>query len=147
MITLKKIMTEHLPMLCALEKSLFDDNSFPMSKRVFRYHIKKGSILIGAFDGEKLIGYALVFLYKVSARIYSIGIDNKYQKRGLGRVIMERVFDIVKGKKIKKISLEAREDNTNAISAYKSFGFKESGRLEKYYPDGMDGIKMELCFD
>lgn len=147
MISLKKITTEHLEMLCELEKNLFDENSFPMSKRVFRYHIKKGNVLIGLFDDETIIGYALVFVYKVSARIYSIGIDEKYQKRGLGRMLMDRIFDIAKGKRIKTVSLEVREDNSDAINVYKNFGFKVSKRLEKYYPDGMAGLRMELFLE
>ncbi|MDQ1340303.1 MAG: [ribosomal protein S18]-alanine N-acetyltransferase [Campylobacterota bacterium] len=147
MFVIKKITQEHISQLCALEESLFDSDNYPISKRAFRYHIKKNNLILGAFEKGSLIGYSLVFNYKKSARIYSIAIDKNHQRKGIGQKILQEIIYIVRENKINNIFLEVRIDNVNAINAYKKNGFKELKRLQNYYLDGADGIKMELCLE
>jgi ribosomal-protein-alanine N-acetyltransferase len=43
-----------------------------------------------------------------------------------------------------RLILEVRVGNHGARSFYKKLGFHESARMPGYYPDGEDGVIMEL---
>lgn len=144
MSTIKKITPEYLDALCSLEETLFDAGSGALSRRNFLYHLNKGSILLGAFEGEELMGYILLFVYQKSARIYSIGVDPRFQKRGIASRLIERSAEIARGMRKERLSLEVRTDNTSAIGLYSACGFCRIGSLPAYYPDGVDGFKMSL---
>lgn len=142
--TIRKIGPGHLGQLCALETELFDAGSFPLSRRNFAYHIKKGNILLGAFEGEVLAGYILLFTYPKSSRIYSIGVHPRFQGRRIGSGLLERAAEIARGMHKEHLSLEVRADNPAALRLYQSRGFTPLRKLRAYYPDGADGIKMRL---
>jgi len=142
--SVRKLGPEHIEPLCTLEAALFDAANFPLSRRNFAYHIKKGNILLGAFEEEVLAGYILLFTYPKSARIYSLGIDPKFQGRGIATRLIERAAEIVRGMKKERLTLEVRTDNTPAIRLYARNGFCTVEKLPAYYPDGTDGLKMSL---
>ena len=144
MSTVRKLGPDHIEALCTLEAALFDAASFPLSKRNFAYHIKKGNILLGAFEGEELAGYILLFTYQKSARIYSLGVHPKFQGRGIATRLIERAAEIVRGMKKERLTLEVRTDNDTAIRLYTRHGFCIVDKLPAYYPDGADGLKMSL---
>ena len=142
MIRTQRITDGHLNALCELEDRLFDAGSFPLSRRAFSYHIKGKGILLGAFDGEVLAGYILVFLYTKSGRIYSLGVAPEYRRRGIASLLIERAEEIVMGRHKNRLSLEVRADNLVARRLYEALGFLEEKSLPAYYPDGGDGLKM-----
>jgi ribosomal protein S18 acetylase RimI-like enzyme len=144
MISIRKITPEHLDALCALEARLFDPESCPLSRKNFAYHIREENILLGAFEGEALAGYILLFIYRKSARIYSVAIDPAFQKKGIATRLIERVGEIARGMKKEHLTLEVRTDNLPARQLYTANGFYPVRKLPEYYPDGHDGIKMSL---
>ena len=142
MIRTQRITDAHLNALCELEEKLFDASSFPLSRRAFSYHIKGKGILLGAFDGEVLAGYILVFLYTKSGRVYSLGIAPEYRRKGIASMLMERAQEIVMGRHKNTLRLEVRKDNLPAQKLYNELGFFVEKVLPAYYPDGGDGLKM-----
>ena len=141
---IRKIGLEEIDRLVALESVLFNEDRFPLSRQNFAYHIKKGNILLGAFEGEALAGYILLFTYQKSARIYSIGVDPRFQGKGIATRLIERAAEIARGMKKERLTLEVRMDNTPALRLYSASGFCQVQKLPAYYPDGGDGIKMSL---
>jgi len=135
---------EDLAKIAALEKIIFDDNNFPMSLRNLRYHFKKGNKIYVAKIDNHLAGYAVIFLRKDYARIYSIAINPDYNGKGIGNLLMKHI--IAKHSDKKYISLEVRSDNTRAIKLYEKFGFKVVKILPEYYDDGCSGYKMKKIF-
>ena len=144
MAAIRKLGPGHIDQLCTLEATLFDAANFPLSRRNFAYHIKKGNILLGAFEGESLAGYILLFTYPKSVRIYSLGVDPRFQGRGIATQLIERAAEIARGIQKERMTLEVRADNTSAIGLYNHCGFCTVEKLAAYYPDGSDGIKMSL---
>lgn len=56
-----------------------------------------------------------------------------YQRRGIGRMLMEKLIDIADNWiSVKRIELEVIEDNTPAINLYKKLGFIQEG-IKKHY--------------
>lgn len=52
----------------------------------------------------------------------SIGLFKRYRNRGIGKKMMMKLIDDVRGK-VDKICLSVRDYNTPAISLYETFGF------------------------
>jgi ribosomal-protein-alanine N-acetyltransferase len=144
MITIQKIEHAQLGALCALEAKIFTAENFSLSRRNFLYHIKRGNVLLGAFEKDELTGYILLFSYQKSARIYSLGVDPFYRQQGIASHLIKQTIEIAKGMKKNYLSLEVRSDNFPAYSLYIAHGFIPIKTLPGYYSDGGDGIKMRL---
>ena len=144
MASVRKLGPEHIEPLCTLEAALFDAANFPLSRRNFAYHIKKGTPLWCLFEKEQLAGYILLFVYKKSGRIYSLAVDPEFSGKGYGKILLQKAVDALKTEGKEKLFLEVREENKKAIRLYEGVGFKISRRLPAYYGDGAEGIKMFL---
>ena len=70
--------------------------------------------------------------------IINVAVDKNYQHEGIGSKLIEYIIDTYK----RRILLEVRESNTNAIKLYQKYEFKEINRRHKYYGDE-DAIIME----
>ena len=70
--------------------------------------------------------------------IINIAVSMNYQHQGVGSKLIEYVINTYQ----KRILLEVRESNTNAIKLYEKYGFKEINRRHKYYGEE-DAIIME----
>ena len=44
---------------------------------------------------------------------------------------------------IERIRLEARADNANALGFYRQQGFREAGRIARYYRGTVDALRLE----
>ena len=132
----------HLEALCELENAIFDVQSFPLSKRNFIYHLKKGNIFV-AREQTQLVGYILIFFYKKSLRIYSLAVDERFRGRNIGVALMQYVKDLANAADKRSLTLEVKTSNRNAIRLYEKFGFKILKTLKEYYPNE-DGYKMGM---
>ncbi|OHD95378.1 MAG: hypothetical protein A2019_04320 [Sulfurimonas sp. GWF2_37_8] len=132
----------HLHALCALENATFDAHSFPLSKRNFIHHLKKGNIFI-AHKQTQIMGYILLFTYKKSLRIYSIAVDKDFRGQKVGMKLMEYTKELAIIMQKERLTLEVKTSNLNAIRFYERFGFKMMKRLKEYYSTE-DGYKMEM---
>lgn len=129
---------------CAeLESVLFGgDDPWPevafvreLAARHLRYVAARvGDILVG-YAGIARLGRVAPFEYE----IHTVGVDPGYQRRGIGRGMMERLLDGVDG----AVFLEVRTDNEPAITLYQSLGFVTMGLRKRYYQaSGADAYTM-----
>lgn len=132
----------HLNALCALESSVFDAQSFPLSRRNFIHHLKRGNIY-AAFEGEELLGYVLIFWYPHSIRLYSLATSHAARGKGVGLALMQYVKDLACEKNKERLTLEVKQSNSHAIKIYEKFGFRVVKTLKDYYPTE-DGYKMQM---
>jgi ribosomal-protein-alanine N-acetyltransferase len=132
--------------LAALEYRCFTPQDWRLNARAFRYHLTRENYLIKAAENGAIAGYALVFTAKNRdwARLYAIGVDPQYQKRGVGRSLLANAIEYAKTRGKKRLFLEVRQANAAAIALYEKFGFRKIGTLKAYYPLGADGLKMNL---
>ena len=79
--------------------------------------------------------------------MFNIAVDPAFQRRGLGRALLEQVIDEVEKRGVVTLWLEVRASNVAAIALYESLGFNEATIRRNYYPtvDGReDAIIMAL---
>ena len=74
------------------------------------------------------------------AWIATIGVDPRYQRRGIGRALLEACEAQIKSPRVK---LTVRMSNSGAVSLYEKEGYRTVDVWKGYYNDGEDGLVME----
>ena len=58
-----------------------------------------------------------------------LAVAPAYQRRGLGRLIMEAVEEKIRATGCPKINLQIRADNVEVVKFYESIGYKTEARV------------------
>lgn len=136
---IKKAKLKDLAVLYNIEKELFQNELFCLSKQSIRYHILKNRLYKIEIDNT-IAGYILWLERKSYFRLYSLAISSIFQNMGLAKKLLEYSF-IKLSKKNKIYSLEVKISNKNAIKLYERYDFKIKKVLKKYYKNE-DGYLM-----
>jgi ribosomal-protein-alanine N-acetyltransferase len=72
--------------------------------------------------------------------IATIGVDPRYQRRGIGRALLHACEERAK---LPRMKLTVRMSNEGAISLYEKEGYRSVDIWKRYYNDGEDGLVME----
>lgn len=85
--------------------------------------------IFAAFIDNKIIGLTTIFLerkfifdFGYKAYIEDVVVNQKYEKKGIGSVLIKKAIDFAKQKRVKKIVLTCKDDK---ITFYEKFGFKK----------------------
>jgi ribosomal-protein-alanine acetyltransferase len=147
-ISIRTATAGDLDAILALERAVFSADR--LSRRSLRAFIASPHrpVLVAVVDGA-LAGYALVALRErsASARLYSIAVDRRVGRRGVGRALMAACEDYARARDRVWLRLEVRADNDAAIALYRSLGFREFGHYEDYYADGARALRLEKRLD
>ena len=94
-------------------------------------------------EENKIVGVVHGMIYGESGygMIHWLGVDFKYQNRGIGTQLLERVFEYCKKRKIHKISLYTFPVLRKAINLYLKTGFVPEAYLKEQWW-GVDFILM-----
>jgi ribosomal-protein-alanine N-acetyltransferase len=142
---LEPLRHEDLARCAELEKVLFPDED-PWSEQAFSSELAAGNYYLGAYAEAELVGYAgLSLLGSVGAfeaEVHTIGVDPRWQGKGIGKALLERLLD--RADEVKApVFLEVRTDNVPAITLYETHGFEQIGLRKRYYqPSGADAYTM-----
>lgn len=142
---LRKAQKSDVSSLYALERKLFLPQNYPLSRGSFSYHVKNNLLYVAEIDG-KIAGYILTLIKRKNAKLYSIGVDNLYRGRQIGKKFLETVSCELISLGFSRLLLEVRIDNETAIALYKKAGFKIIKKLDSFYLDGCDAYLMELKY-
>jgi len=129
--------------LSCLEQELFEAHNYPISKRMFTYHLQK-NICFVALDAEEIIGYILLLKRKEWLKIYSLGVAQSHRKKGIAKELLKRALLTLQEQHYKMIRLEVREDNTNAVALYEKYGFVKQKLIPNFYKDGCSAWLMQM---
>lgn len=83
---------------------------------------------------------------KGALHILSIGVLPRFQKKGLGSLMVAWVIAYAKIGKFISINATSRESNHPMINTFQRFGFQTKTKLKKFYPDDEDAIREEMFF-
>jgi len=95
--------------------------------------LSEGVVFLGEYN-NKIICYAVCFIRQSNNPILTnrrvifidaIAIDEDYQRRGVGKKLMEHIFDFGKTESCEKVELQVNTVNSNAIEFYKHLKMKE----------------------
>ena len=124
---------EYIDSLFDLENICF---TIPWSKKLFENDIINPlAYYVLAVSNSKVIGYCGLYKVLDEADITNIAVHPDYRGRGIAQTMLDNVVEHCKQNKIKKITLEVRKSNINAINLYNKNGFKVVGERKNYYSD------------
>ncbi|MCL2115992.1 MAG: ribosomal protein S18-alanine N-acetyltransferase [Methanobrevibacter sp.] len=104
--------------------------------------------LVGQIS-DYIVGYIIFWIKdEDQGHIISLAIDNDYKRQNIGSELVKVAIDVFKKFNIKRINLEVRTQNKEAIYFYKSIGFTCEEKILNYYENGDNAFKMSFnCFD
>src|SRR5438552_1268147 len=112
----------------------------PWSRSMFASELAKGtSICLGAFEGERLVGYIVNSRYVDAWHVMNLAVDPEFQRRGIATRLLERLFELTGGDpEGRGYTLEVRVSNEDAIRLYEKLGFERRGLRRGYYTDNRE---------
>ncbi|HEY3182580.1 MAG TPA: ribosomal protein S18-alanine N-acetyltransferase [Gaiellaceae bacterium] len=111
----------------------------PWSRSMFASELAKPtSICLGAFEGERLMGYTINSRYVDAWHVMNVAVDPEYQRRGVASQLLERLFELTADDERRGYTLEVRVSNQDAIGLYEKLGFEPRGIRRGYYTDNRE---------
>lgn len=125
------------------------DDLFTSFDDFWNYDILKSELLsdsskyIIAKLNDNIVGFAGLKLILDEAEIMNIVVKKSCRNRGIGSLLMKKLFSICNNLDVSTINLEVNECNVSAINLYKKFGFKVVGFRKNYYDNGNGAVLMK----
>lgn len=142
--TIRPAILSDLPDLVSIEYAAFASDRF--SRRTLHYLLTRArAIFLVAERAGNAVGSVVVLLHGRTslARVYSMAVDPVHQGIGIGLALLREAETraLADGRAVMR--LEVRTDNDRAIHLYRQEGYREIGRIPRYYEDGCDALRME----
>jgi len=138
---------DDLSSLLDIEELSFSQHEYDLlNKKNYMYYFKKSNSDIRICElNKKPIGSYILFYRKnvTFARLYSIAVIPQYQNMGIGKLLLEDAEYISQIKGLTEVRQEIRSDRPYLYERYVNYGYKEYGRSNNYYPDGLGCIKLK----
>jgi ribosomal-protein-alanine N-acetyltransferase len=134
--------------IVAIEKESFID---PWEQAVFLEALTyyPTTYFVAECDGA-VAGFIVGGLEDTGENIYghlcNLGVSPRYRKRGIGRLLVNRVEHQFALELATGVQLEVRVSNTTAQRFYRKMGYRDVFGIEHYYANGEDAIVMMKWF-
>jgi ribosomal-protein-alanine N-acetyltransferase len=126
----RKMVPADLLHIAAIEQTSY---AFPWSDGIFRDCLKAGYFCNVAEVRRDIAGYAIMSSGAGEAHVLNVCVRIDYRDHGLGRYLMNMLFDEARRIHCSDIFLEVRPSNPSAIHLYESLGFQKIGVRKGYY--------------
>ena len=84
------------------------------------------STVLGAFDGETLVGAVMTGHDGHRGWVYYLGVLPDRQRGGIGRALMAACEDWLRARAVPALNLMVRDDNAAALGFYDRLGYETS---------------------
>ena len=142
MITINFAKTEHLKLISEFELNEFHDEAYSFDTLTDmmkdNYLLKNNDNIFEISNEEDLIGYIIFHVSEDFTDIYKIFIRDNDKRKGYATDLLNKVIEIAKRYNSKKIMIEVRSKNINAINFYKKNGFEQISIRKDYYKNPVD---------
>lgn len=125
---------DDIPALLPIEQAA---HLYPWHERVFQDCFRSGYRLDGVYvdpEQEALMGFSVAMVVLDEWHLLNLCVAPQYQRRGVGRYLMQRLFVQAEQLAADRMFLEVRQSNQAAIRLYRSLGFEDIGHRRDYYP-------------
>jgi ribosomal-protein-alanine N-acetyltransferase len=130
-----------LTALRRLEHACFEKDAWPLLDLI-AVLTWPDVIKLKAVEGGEMVGFVAgdPRPSQGAGWIATIGVDPRYQRRGIGRALLQACEEKFK---LPRVKLTVRMSNQGAILLYEKEGYRSVDIWKKYYNDGEDGLVME----
>jgi ribosomal-protein-alanine N-acetyltransferase len=96
-------------------------------------------------DRPRIAGYIVARETAGELHINNVAVRDQYRRRGYGSLLLGRIIDEARKKRVNMAFLEVRSGNSAAQQLYQKCGFKGIARRPNYYSDPLeDAVVMSL---
>ncbi|MDO5146985.1 MAG: ribosomal protein S18-alanine N-acetyltransferase [Eubacteriales bacterium] len=93
---------------------------------------------------KRVIGYIGMKSVMDEADITNVAIAPDCRRQGMGKMLLERLLEDARDKKIERIYLEVRVSNEAAMALYEQAGFCQVGIRKNYYEKPMEDARIMM---
>lgn len=130
-IVIRRMQIEDLQQVCAIEKENF---SLPWSEQSFLESMKKEyTIFLTALCEGQVAGYLGCYCIAGEGEITNVAVADAYRRKGIGGMLLEKLYEEGAGLDTREFFLEVRESNEAAIALYSRQGFIKEGIRKNFY--------------
>jgi ribosomal protein S18 acetylase RimI-like enzyme len=143
-VTLQLARARDVPAIAALSADIIE-RGLPQSwtPRRVQSHIRhRECTVLVARVAPTLAGFAIMEFGDTSAHLNLLAVDPRFQRRGIGRRMIEWLHESAITIGTFVIHLELRADNAKALRFYRSMGYEECGYVPRYYSNVEDAVRM-----
>ena len=119
--------------IAAIHAALFDPAWDESSVRRSLDHPAATALAAVAGEPKRTVGFIIGQVAADEAEIITLGVLPDWQRRGIGKRLVEGLIRAVKRAEGKRLFLEVAADNAAACDLYHKLGFTETGRRKGYY--------------
>ena len=120
-----------VPAIAALERQCFSD---PWSEKSIASEIENRlSYWLVADDDGRIAGYVGSQTVLDGADMMNLAVSPDYRRQGIGKLLVSKLANYLKAKKVISLVLEVRVSNSAAIALYEKLDFHQVGRRPRYY--------------
>jgi len=116
--------------VCAIEQVV---QPYPWSHGNFSDALDSGYRGVVDEVAGQIVSYAILMPVLDEAELLNIGVAAAWQRKGLGRAMLEAQMQWARTQSMQRIFLEVRVSNLPAIALYRALGFVEIGVRRGYY--------------
>lgn len=120
-----------LDRIILIEREIF---LFPWSPGNFSDSIDAGYLCQVMEQADTIVGYGIMMMSPDEAHILTLGIAANWQKKGLGKKLLQHLIQSARNMNAKSILLDVRESNLGAAQLYQQMGFQQIATRKGYYP-------------
>ena len=92
--------------------------------------------------GGVVVGYGVLMIGVREAHLLNLSVAAEWQRRGLGRSLLEHFVRICRDSNASQMFLEVRPSNTSARRAVRGIGFSRHQRSPRLLPGAPAGARM-----
>ena len=146
-VTIAPLLPTHRSQIEAILRTtgVFSDEEIAVGLELFDAGTKEGYEFVGAFQDDRLIGYACYGLTPSTDGTYDlywIAVDPKSQGSGAGRTLMNAVERVLRERNARLVVAEtsSRTDYESTRRFYERLGYAIAARLRDFYAPGDDRL-------
>ena len=133
-IVIEDMRVEDIDAVQEVERASFP---VPWPANAFRHELtqNKNAHYIVAKEGERIVGYAGLWLSLDEAHITTFAVLPDHRRRRIGERMLVVIFDKAARLGAEWLTLEVRASNMPAQRLYEKYGFRPAGIRRRYYSD------------
>lgn len=138
---IRPFVPNDIPAIATIVREALREN-YPTSLYLDIHRWWRDGFLVADRDGHPVGFLSAVINADGQARILMFAVSVGSRRQGIGRTMMDAFVRASAMRGLRRIELEVRVSNEEAMRFYKRYGFEIAQRLPAFYTDGEDGYKM-----
>ncbi|MBQ6701624.1 MAG: ribosomal protein S18-alanine N-acetyltransferase [Clostridia bacterium] len=137
----------HLDTIAEIEAKCF---TTPWSRQSFAEGLANTDIYTNftALKDNTVVGYICLFHLFEEGELLNVAVSPQHRQQGIAQALLDKAFELMKDRKVTRMTLEVRTSNISAQSLYTKNGFHPIAIRKNYYTSPTeDGIVMEKSLE